>query len=242
MTVDETALAAYLTGQHRAPLADGRDVELSVVVTIAAEVAREHGLRGSELSFGAVTSIDNPDIEAAFPGTRDGADLLAASGTPARTATIARLLCEQEPNPASRVALTRDRDELGIPKASLDWRLTGDDRASIVRSLEVYGSELARTGLGRFKIDLRPGLVDNTPWDGTLDFDVNNSSHHMGTARMHASPRQGVVDPYGRVHSVANLYVAGSSVFPTTGPQPPTVTIVALAIRLADHLRTAVLA
>jgi choline dehydrogenase-like flavoprotein len=60
----------------------------------------------------------------------------------------------------------------------------------------------------------------------------------MGTTRMHVDPKRGVVDPDCRVHGVANLYVAGSSVFPTSGYANPTFTIVALALRLADHLKT----
>ncbi len=67
---------------------------------------------------------------------------------------------------------------------------------------------------------------------------ITGGFHHMGTTRMHASPREGVVDPNGRVHGVKNLYVAGSSVFPTAGFANPTLTIVALTLRLADHLKT----
>ena len=61
-------------------------------------------------------------------------------------------------------------------------------------------------------------------------------SHHMGTTRMHESPRMGVTDANCRVHGLQNLYVAGSSLFPCAGHQNPTLTIVALALRLADHL------
>ncbi len=69
-----------------------------------------------------------------------------------------------------------------------------------------------------------------------LHYAVNTGSHHIGTARMSASPRQGVVDADCKVHSVANLYVGGSAVFPTSGANTPTLTIVTLALRLADHL------
>jgi choline dehydrogenase-like flavoprotein len=69
------------------------------------------------------------------------------------------------------------------------------------------------------------------------EFRIENLSHHlMGTTRMHASARQGVVDADCRVHGVANLFVAGSSVFATGGYVNPTLTIVALAARLAHHL------
>ena len=61
--------------------------------------------------------------------------------------------------------------------------------------------------------------------------------HHMGTTRMHRDPDQGVVDPDCRVHDLSNLFIAGSSVFPTAGRNVPTLTLVALAIRLGDHLK-----
>ena len=63
-----------------------------------------------------------------------------------------------------------------------------------------------------------------------------NAHHHVGTTRMHADPGQGVVDAHGRVHGLTNLFVTGSSVFPTGGFANPTLTIVALALRLAEHL------
>jgi choline dehydrogenase-like flavoprotein len=67
---------------------------------------------------------------------------------------------------------------------------------------------------------------------------IQNSHHEMGTTRMHDDPRQGVVDANCRVHGIANLFVAGSSVFPTYSFDNPTMTIVALALRLSDHLKT----
>lgn len=219
-----------------------RTVGFQSVNVISEGTAVDQGLLGSELTLLTVTAADDPDFRDVFPGLDEGMDLLAAEGRPAQSFALVRMLCEQEPNPSSRVTLIRARDPLGMPRASLDWRITGDDRRSILRSLELYGNEIARSGIGRLKIDLRPGLVDNDPWDGRLDFPVNTGSHHMGTARMHRSPRQGVVDEHCRVHDVVNLYVAGSAVFPTTGPQPPTVTIVALALRLADHLQSQTIA
>ena len=78
-----------------------------------------------------------------------------------------------------------------------------------------------------------PG-VDEAGWPNSME----GGKHHMGTTRMHIDPKRGVVDPDGRVHAVANLYIAGSSVFPTCGYANPTFTIVALALRLADHLKT----
>jgi choline dehydrogenase-like flavoprotein len=157
-------------------------------------------------------------------------------------------LCEQAPNPASRVLLTRERDALGMPRVALDWRQTRLDRESIVRGLALAARELGSQGIGRMQVAMvsggEPFVVHSADADapGDLDFEFGSGFHHMGTARMHADPRHGVVDPNCRVHSVGNLYVAGSAVFPTSGSSPPTFTLTALALRLADHLRRKVLA
>jgi choline dehydrogenase-like flavoprotein len=137
---------------------------------------------------------------------------------------------EQAPNPASRVTLAESTDRFGLRLARLDWRLSDMDRQSIRHSEELLDRHLRAAGLGR----LRRMLGDEHP---PVLFIGNH--HHMGTTRMHADPRYGVVDPASRVHDLANLYIAGSSVFPTAGSSNPTLTIVALSLRLADELRRA---
>jgi choline dehydrogenase-like flavoprotein len=134
---------------------------------------------------------------------------------------------EQEPNPESRIKLGEKRDELGLRLPALDWRLSDRDRSSIRRSQELLDEELRLAGIG----SVRRLLGDEDPPAVVLGI-----HHHMGTTRMHADPHRGVVDADCRVHSVGDLYVAGSSVFPTGGWANPTLTIIALAIRLADHL------
>jgi choline dehydrogenase-like flavoprotein len=151
---------------------------------------------------------------------------------------------EQEPNLASRVLLSSEVDALGIPKARLDWRLTRDDRYRAIRALQLLGATVGRLGIGRVLINVSsdlsaPGKTDIDP--DKLDFAVAGNFHHMGTARMHSTPRKGVVDPDCKLHEATNLYLAGSAVFPATGAAPPTMTIVALALRLADHLSQKVL-
>ena len=118
-------------------------------------------------------------------------------------------------------------DDLGIPVARVTWRMTRDDHRSIQASARVVHAVLRARGLGHVEWTAR---LEST----TL---VEGLHHHLGTTRMHADPRQGVVDPDCRVHSVDNLFVAGCSVFPTYGASNPTLTIVALALRLADKLR-----
>jgi choline dehydrogenase-like flavoprotein len=141
---------------------------------------------------------------------------------------------EQAPNPDSRVVLVRERDELGVRRVALDWRLSEVDRRNVRRTLELFGAEVGRAGIGRLRILYRE---DDSGWPDTL----GGGQHHMGTTRMSDDPRQGVVDRDCRVHEMSNLYVAGSSVFPTPSGGTPTLTLVALAIRLADHLKGRVL-
>jgi choline dehydrogenase-like flavoprotein len=136
---------------------------------------------------------------------------------------------EQQPNPLSRVMLGSKRDQLGLPEIAVDWRLTDEDRSAAATTIRLLGTEIGRAGFGRLRSSF--GEDDASP----KDFEGN--AHHMGTTRMHRDPAQGVVDENCRVHTVANLYAAGSSVFPTGGASNPTLTIVALALRLADHLR-----
>jgi choline dehydrogenase-like flavoprotein len=140
---------------------------------------------------------------------------------------------EQAPNPDSRVTLSPERDALGMPRAKLDWRLTELDRRSFRLFYEVLGRELGRSGVGRVQV-LDWVVRDDSTWPSTL----SGGWHHMGTTRMHEDPRYGVVDANCRVHGLGNLYVAGSSVYPTSGAPNPTLTLVAMSLRLSDHLKT----
>jgi choline dehydrogenase-like flavoprotein len=156
--------------------------------------------------------------------------LEAAPGAPSPRALFLLNSCEQAPNPASRVRLGEERDALGLPRVQLEWRLSPSDLHSLRRGHELLARELGRAGAGRLQLMLGPGDMD---WPA----DLGGGGHHMGTTRMHEDPRQGVVDASCRVHGVANLWVAGSAVFATSGSADPTLAIVALAIRLADHLK-----
>ncbi len=137
---------------------------------------------------------------------------------------------EQAPNPASRVALARIKDAFGQPLASLDWQLNELDRHTLTTSLQKVARAFGGGNLARLQqpSDFAEG------WPSYL----RGSWHHCGTTRMSDSPTTGVVDAQCRLHSMDNLFVAGSSVFPTNGHGNPTLTLVALALRLADHLRT----
>jgi len=136
---------------------------------------------------------------------------------------------EQTPNPDSRVTLGPERDRLGLNRVRLNWQLTSLDKRSMIRALEILGAEAGRAGIGRVQIT----LSEDDAWPETL----RGGWHLMGTTRMSDDPRQGVVDRNCQVHGISNLFVAGSSVFPTAGSATPTLTLVSLAIRLADYLK-----
>jgi choline dehydrogenase-like flavoprotein len=136
---------------------------------------------------------------------------------------------DQAPNPQSRITLTSEHDALGLPKINLHWDITDLDVHSWQRGQEIMLRELSALGFGRFAVE--PITAD------LARANVVGHYHHMGTTRMSASPRDGVVDADCKVHGVENLFVAGSSTFPTGGSSGPTMTIIAMAIRLADHLR-----
>jgi choline dehydrogenase-like flavoprotein len=130
---------------------------------------------------------------------------------------------EQAPDPDNRVALGSGHDRFGLPQPDVHWRWRPRDQHNLARVHALVAEECRRQGLGEVAV-AADGLPDP------------NAHHHMGTTRMHDDPRRGVVDAHGRVHALANLHVAGSSLFPTGGFANPTLTIVALALRLADHL------
>ena len=137
---------------------------------------------------------------------------------------------EQMPNPESRIGLGEDLDALGLRKVIVDWRLTAEDRRGMAAANRLLGAELARGGFGLLQSTVPE---DDSEWPQ----DMRGDQHHIGTTRMHRDPSMGVVDENCRVHGLANLYVAGCSVFPTGGTFNPTLTIIALALRLADHIK-----
>ncbi|MHA6784783.1 GMC oxidoreductase [Pseudonocardia saturnea] len=142
-----------------------------------------------------------------------------------------QILLEQAPNPESRISLSSDCDELGLRKARVDWRLTDRERRTARVFVDVLDAEFRRLGLGHLT-----GFewLDGEDW--TKGFE--DAYHPIGTTRMAADPAAGVVDGDCRVHGLEGLYACGTSVFPTSGYANPTLTVVALALRLADHLKT----
>jgi choline dehydrogenase-like flavoprotein len=154
--------------------------------------------------------------------------LLFGEGIPVESMTI-WAESEQQPNPHSRVMLGPKRDSLGMREVVVDWQPTDEDRSKAAATIRLLGAEIGRTGFGR----LHSAFGKDDAWPE----DFRGNEHQMGTTRMHRDLAQGVVDENCRLHTVGNLYVAGSSVFPTGGANNPTLTIIALALRLADHIK-----
>jgi choline dehydrogenase-like flavoprotein len=140
---------------------------------------------------------------------------------------------EQAPNPESRITLGSEKDELGLRRAHLHWQFTDLEKRSIRAIHSLIGKEAGRSGVARVR--LLEYLHD--PQDDSWPSFTGGGWHHMGTTRMHSDPKKGVVDAHCKVHGVDNLYIAGSSCFTTAGAPNPTLTLVALSLRLAEHIR-----
>jgi len=158
--------------------------------------------------------------------------LEGSAGIPSRSA-IMTLDLEQAPNPESRISLAQDRDALGLRRVEANWRLGELERRTAATLARYIGAEFARLGIGRCRIE--PWLQDDRV---AITEALRETYHYIGTTRMADDPAEGVVDRNCAVHGMDNMYVAGSSVFPTAGHANPTLTIVALALRLADTLKT----
>jgi choline dehydrogenase-like flavoprotein len=141
------------------------------------------------------------------------------------------VITEQQPDPESRLVLSEQTDPIGLPRMKAYWKISEADRRSVVRIGQLLQDELTKAGLPVPVMD--DWIVHNRPFEGTLV----DMSHTIGTTRMSDDPRTGVVDGECEVHGVKGLYIAGSSVFPTSGHANPTLMILALAIRVADKLK-----
>jgi choline dehydrogenase-like flavoprotein len=134
---------------------------------------------------------------------------------------------EQEPISESRVYLGTEKDKLGMPKLVLDWKVSDRSLKSSLRLMALVDEHFRRQEAGFVDEDL--AAIKQLPY--------TDASHHLGTTRMSSDSKSGVVDANCRVHGIDNLYVTGSSVFPTAGHANPTLTIAAMSLRLAHHLK-----
>ena len=140
------------------------------------------------------------------------------------------VMTEQQPDPQSRVTLSEMLDPLGIPLAKVDWRIGDQEKRSVRRMAQLMALEFRRVGLPE------PLLPDWVRDDKTISASFSDMAHPAGTTRMGSDVKTSVVDANCMVHGVEGLFIAGSSVFPTPGHANPTLMIVALSLRLADHI------
>lgn len=231
--------ASFYTSRNSPPLRLDQRVGLRLRALFGLDTTLPRARGGLRLTAAAQhshstlnTSIVLSEIDELDAVGQDLAQLTGAAGIDeAFTRLRMRVQQEQAPNPDSRVFLGEDTDTLGMRRVVLDWRLSDIDWHTLVTTQHAIARALGMNELGRASMDA--WLIDDPDsWEG-----LYGGNHHMGTTRMSDDPTQGVVDADCRVHSVANLYIAGSSVFPTGGAANPTLTIVALAYRLADHLK-----
>jgi choline dehydrogenase-like flavoprotein len=137
---------------------------------------------------------------------------------------------EQQPNAASRVTLDTARDALGMARLRIDWRYGAGDVDTVQRAISLLAAEFARTGVGTLEYSPESVETEMTRYGAY-------GGHHIGTARMGSDPRSSAVDADCRVHGVVNLFLASAATFPTSSQANPTLTVIALSLRLAAHLQ-----
>jgi len=141
-------------------------------------------------------------------------------------------ISEQRPDPESRITLSDKADVFGVPMARVFWRIDEEAQRSLLRLGQLLSTELPRVGLPA------PLLEDWVAKGRPQDSVIIDMGHTLGTTRMSDDPKRGVVNAKCQVHGVRGLYIAGGSVFPTSGHANPTLMILALAIRLADQIKS----
>jgi choline dehydrogenase-like flavoprotein len=180
---------------------------------------------------GSLTTVEN-EVKLDALGravVATAADALGVDASGARAFSVGCGL-EMMPDRNCRLKLTNERDALGMPRLKLEMRLADSNFAHYRETMKELGRQLLMSRTGMIRLNQKT----HSEWLSVMDW----GNHHMGTTRMNDDPKKGVVDANAKVHGVGNLYVAGSSVFPTYGASNPTMNLVALALRLARHLRS----
>jgi choline dehydrogenase-like flavoprotein len=219
-------LSFYRRGDSDLKRADGRPVQMLGALGLSAAVSRRERLLNFSATFqGARPGYPKTEGDA-LPSA--AAETLVTRGAGGFQTPQLTVRSEQSPLRDSRITLTDDVDALGMRRVALDWRIAPADDEQMRRAMVILGRELGAAGLARLWV---PGDATRFVWR------QDPGGHHMGATRMGRDPAVSVVDADCCAHEVRNLYVAGCSVFTTGGDSNPTLTVVALAHRLADTLR-----
>ena len=144
---------------------------------------------------------------------------------------IITTLCEQAPNKESRVSLDKTVDDFGLNRVIVNWKMNELDKRTIRILAKETAKEFARLDFGR--VQLPDYIIDDS-----IDIPIVAHCHQMGTTRMAIDKEYGVVDSNSKIFGIDNIYMAGSSIFSTGGGVNPTLSIVQLTLRLAEHLNT----
>ena len=207
-----------------------QNVQTANGANFRAAFAPENAYRRARRVAGSLATVEG-EVQLDDVGRAAVAETAAALGADATHMRAFTLGCGMElaPDPERRLTLANAKDALGMPRLKLDMRVSDDDFLQYRNTLKEFGRQLllARTGMIRILHTTR------AEWLRVMDW----GNHHMGTTRMHDDPGRGVVDSNSKVYGTSNLYVAGSAVFPTYGASNPTLNLLALVLRLADHLR-----
>ncbi|MEL6917764.1 MAG: GMC family oxidoreductase [Bacteroidota bacterium] len=225
------------------------ETKASAELALTEKVQKEHKILNGTSSLMPLTlgrhqkprmeTWQEEDPRKASKKTFDHWDEAAEKAEKENTGNIARAFqlntrIEQAPNPDSRVSLGIEKDELGVPRADLHWQLTDFDKHSIRKIYHILGQHMGIAGIARLK--LMEYLQDEN--DHSWPAGTNGGWHHMGTTRMSDNPKTGVVNAHCKVHGISNLFVAGAACYTTSGACNPTLTLVALSLRLSDHIKT----
>jgi choline dehydrogenase-like flavoprotein len=197
---------------------------------IRAAYAPTDDFKRSAKVMGSLTTVENP-VEMTELDKAAVVTAALAVGADASYAKAYSVGCglELQPDPERRLTLTDTRDALGMPRLRLTNRVSDSDFQRYRDTMKELGRQLLAAGSGMIRLNYRT----RAEWEGALDW----GDHHLGTTRMHTDPKQGVVDANLRVHGLSNLFIAGSGVFPTYSASNPTMNLVALTLRLAQHIK-----
>ena len=197
---------------------------MRVALSPTAQFCRSHNVVGSLTTIEEAAELDETGKAAVITTA-------ISLGVDASNAKAYWVGCgmELEPDPDRRLTLTGEKDALAMPRLKLDMRISDQDFARYRRTLEELGRQLLASKAGMLRIS----YSHREEWLKAMDW----GNHHLGTTRMSGDPKNGVVNADSQVHGVSNLFVAGSSVFPTYGSSNPTLNLIALTLRLADHLK-----
>jgi choline dehydrogenase-like flavoprotein len=206
----------------------GDNLALANGPILRATFAPTDAFRRARRTTASLTTVE-PPVDLDETGKAAVITTAIALGVDASNAKAYSLGCGMEllPDPERRLTLTGEKDALDLPRLKLSMRMSEADFSLYHDTLKEMGRQLLASGTGMLRINGRESWSQNMDW----------GNHHLGTTRMHADPKQGVVNADSQVHGVGNLYIAGSSVFPTYGASNPTLNLVALTLRLADHLK-----